>query len=55
MSTMNDIEKLIDATRNEHDKTRSAAKFFVSTAVFANVVIPLLLVVGFVLAIWFFK
>jgi hypothetical protein len=48
---MNDIERLISATRKEHDKTKSAAKFFVYTAVFVNVVIPVLLVIGVVLAL----
>ncbi len=52
---MNEIEKLIDATRKEHDKTRPAAKFFVYTAVCANVVIPLLLVIGIVLVFCFLK
>lgn len=45
---MNDIEELISATGREHDKTKAAAKFFVYTAVFANVVIPILLVIGLV-------
>ena len=52
---MNDIEKLISATRKEHDKTKSAAKFFVYTAVFGNVVIPLLLVIGIVVAFCLLK
>lgn len=47
---MNDIEKLIAATQKEHDGTKPAARFFVWTAVFANVVVPLLLIVGIVLA-----
>jgi len=52
---MNDIEKLISATRKEHDKTKSAAKFFVYTAVFGNVVIPLLLIIGIVVAFCLLK
>jgi hypothetical protein len=52
---MNDIEKLIATTQKEHDKTRSAARFFVSTAILLNVVVPILLVVGVVLAIFLFK
>jgi hypothetical protein len=52
---MNDIEKLVSATRKEHDKTKSAARFFVWTAVFANVVLPILLVVGIVLAFYFLR
>jgi len=48
---MNDIEKLISATRKEHDKTKSAAEFFVYTAVLGNVVIPILLVIGVVLVL----
>lgn len=52
---MNDIEKLIATTEKEHDKTRSAARFFVSTALFFNVVLPILLVIGIVLAFCFLK
>lgn len=52
---MNDIEKLIAATEKEHDRTKSAAKFFVSTALFLNVVVPILLVIGIVLAFCFLK
>ena len=48
---MNDIEKLISATRKEHDKTKSAAKF----SVFGNVVIPLLLIIGIVVAFCLLK
>ena len=50
---MNDIEKLVAATRREHDKTKPAAKFFVFTALFLNVVVPIVIVI--VLAILFFK
>jgi len=52
---MNEIEKLIAATQKEHDKTKPAARFFVRTAVFLNIVIPLLLVVGIVLAFCFMR
>jgi hypothetical protein len=52
---MNDIEKLVAATQREHDKTKPAAKFFVSTALFLNVVLPIVIVIGIVLAILFVK
>jgi hypothetical protein len=52
---MNDIEKLVAATQREHDKTRPAARFFVSTALFLNVVLPIMIVIGIVLAVLFFK
>ncbi|MGA7794882.1 MAG: hypothetical protein WCA19_17730 [Candidatus Acidiferrales bacterium] len=52
---MNDIEKLIAATRTEHDGTKPAARFFVRTAIFLNVVVPILLVVGIVLAFCLLK
>jgi len=52
---MNDIEKLISATRKEHDKTKPAAKFFVYTAVFGNIVIPILVVIGIVLVVLLMK
>lgn len=50
---MNEIEKLIAATEREHDKTKPAAKFFVYTAVFANVVLPVLVVV-LIIVLWLF-
>jgi hypothetical protein len=52
---MNEIEKLIAATDKEHDRTKPAAKFFVRSALFLNIVIPVLLVIGLVLAICFLK
>jgi hypothetical protein len=52
---MNEIEKLIQTTSGEHDRTKSAAKFWVIVAVVLNVAIPLLLVVGVVLAICLIK
>ena len=52
---MNEIEKLIAATQKEHDKTKPAARFFVFTALFANVVLPLLIIIGIVIALCFLK
>jgi len=52
---MNEIEKLIQTTRQQHDGARSAAKFWIVVAVLGNVVIPLLLVGGIVLVACFMK
>jgi hypothetical protein len=52
---MNEIEKLIQTTRTEHDKTKPAANFWVTVAVVGNVVIPILLIGGLVLAFCLLK
>jgi hypothetical protein len=52
---MNEIEKLIQTTSQQHDGARSAATFWVVLAVLGNIVIPILLVGGLVLAVCFMK